>query len=87
MPFVLRAGLRGFREGEGAGACRPSENLTRMGNSSGPSADEDVVAAAVAIIDIGSKDLDVRVELGETYQAAKSYLTSLFKAAQADELA
>jgi hypothetical protein len=45
------------------------------------------VAAAVAICEIGSKDLDVRVELGETYAAAKSYLTALFKAAQADELA
>jgi hypothetical protein len=58
-----------------------------MGNAPGPSADEDVVAAAVAICEIGSKDLDVRVELGETYAAAKSYLTALFKAAQADELA
>jgi hypothetical protein len=87
MLFVLRAGLRGFREGEGAGARRPSENLARMGNTNGPSADEDVVAAAVAVVDMGSKDLDVRVELGETYAAAKTYLTALFKAAQADELA
>ncbi len=57
-----------------------------MGNSQGPSADEDAVAAAVAIVDIGSKDLDVRQELGETYTSAKSYLTALFKAAEADDL-
>jgi hypothetical protein len=58
-----------------------------MGNVTGPSADEDVVAAAVAIVDMGSKDLEVRRELGETYASAKSYLTTLFKAAETDALA
>jgi len=52
-----------------------------------PSADEDAVAAAVAIVEIGSKSIDAARELGETYLAAKSYLTALFKAAETDSLA
>ncbi len=51
-----------------------------------PSADEDAVAAAVAIVEIGSKSNDVSRELGETYLAAKSYLTALFKAAESGRL-
>jgi len=52
-----------------------------------PSADEDAVAAAVAIVEIGSKSIDVARELGDTYLAAKSYLAALFKAAETDSLA
>jgi len=58
-----------------------------MANTQAPSADEDAVAAAVAIVDMGSKDSDVARELGDTYLAAKSYLTALFKAAEVDGLA
>jgi hypothetical protein len=73
------AGSRGMPEGIG--------NPAGMATTQSPSADEDAVAAAVAIVDMGSKDVDVARELGETYSAAKSYLTALFKAAEVDGLA